>query len=74
MADQLVHKINDATDAVADAKAMVWAMFYMAEGMRQADLSNALTGCCNQALLRLNAGSKILEEVSAAERAKWAQP
>lgn len=64
----LVHEVNDAADAIADARAMVWAVFHMAQGMRQDEFSDALTACCNQALVRLNAGEKILEAMAEQER------
>jgi len=70
VADKLVHKINDASDAVADTKAMVWAVFYMAQGMRQDEATNAIAACCNQALSRLSAGDSILDAVADEERAK----
>ena len=70
MADKLVHKVNNASDAVADAEAMVWAIFHIVQGMRQDELSNALTACCNQALRRLQAGGTILEGIAQQERLK----
>ena len=70
MTRKLIHKVNDAADAIADAEAMVWAVFHIAQGMKQDDLSNTIAGCCNQALVRLGAGAAILEAVATAERVK----
>ena len=68
MAKELVHKINDAADAIADATAMVWAVFYIVQGMSQDNEADALTACCNQALQRLAGGAEILEGFAAHER------
>lgn len=68
MAGKLVHKLNDATDAVADASAMVWAVFYIVQGLPQDTGTDALTACCSQALKRLAGGADILERIAAQER------
>lgn len=70
MADKLVHKVNDAADAIADAEAMIWAVFHITQGMQQDKLSDAIASCCNQAIFRLAAGGEILSAVADQERAK----
>ena len=67
---KLVHHINDASDAFADAAAMVWAVFHIVQGMPRDELQDALTACCNQALAGMNTGAALLEGIAAGERAK----
>jgi hypothetical protein len=65
MADRTIHKVNDAADAICDARAMVWALFHIAQGMRQDEVADAITACCNQAIVRLNQGSELLDVAAA---------
>lgn len=60
--------LNDAADANCNARAMVWAVFHMAEGMRRDGLSDAISACCTQALERLNESANLLEQAASAER------
>lgn len=68
MAKELVHNINETSDAIADASAMVWAVFYIVQSMRQDNEAEALTACCNQALQKLADGAETLEGIVAHER------
>jgi hypothetical protein len=70
MGDKLVHKVNDANDEVANARAMVWAVFHIAQGMRQDELQDAITACCNQALAKLKTAGEMLDKLAEEERIK----
>ena len=67
---KLIHNVNDAADAVADATAMTWAVFYIVQGMSKGAEAEALTACCNQALNRLAASSEMLTDIAEQERTR----
>lgn len=69
MADELIHKINDAADALSEAKAMVWAAFFLAEG-QNTERSNSICSCSNEALIKLNAAIEILDGIARGESKK----
>ncbi|HTN60235.1 MAG TPA: hypothetical protein VL147_01615 [Devosia sp.] len=69
MTDKLIHKVNEASDAVDRAKAMVWAAFFVGEGMK-GERSDAICSCCNDALTTLGDAIAILESIADGEREK----
>jgi hypothetical protein len=60
MASEKTVHIIDANDAVADAMALVQAIFYAAQGGAEKDVCEAICACCNSTLDRLKVASDLL--------------
>ncbi|MDB5614890.1 MAG: hypothetical protein JWQ22_2543 [Devosia sp.] len=66
----ILPKVNDASDAMVNAQAMVWAINFMAQGMSDDTLSSAIMACSVQALASLRTGVDTLEAIASTERAE----
>lgn len=60
MAEKTVHIVNDANDAIANASAIVQAVFYVAQAGAEKDVREAICACCSSISDHLKNASELL--------------